>query len=860
MKKFLLLLSLIVVSLSGRSQNLLKTADPSAMEAWVDSVMRTLDTPEKRLGQLLMGAIYGDDYATTRAEVRKQIERYHLGGLMFFKETIMSQARLTNYAQTLAPENGLPPLLMAIDGEWGLAMRLTDAPRYPKNAALGQIHPEIRSELLYTYGSEVARQCRELGIHINFAPVLDVNSNPKNPVIGTRSYGAEAGLVAQCALSYAQGLEDGGVLSVAKHFPGHGDTDKDSHHTLPRLAHSRRLMLEREILPFQAYSDAGLGGVMAAFLDVPSLAEGKGMPAAASRQIITDLLRNEMGFRGLVITDGLAMKGASEYPDICVKALLAGVDILLQPHPIDKQWKALNKALKEGRLSQSLIDEKCRRVLRWKYCLVIAPKRIFVETEDLATRINTPEAQTLAAELTRLGNSPEETGYDPTLQLVRPLEAQEEEIAQENPLHQPFGDSPLAEAIDAVAQEGIRLGAFPGCQILVAQKGQILYNKTHGWLDADHKEKATPRSLYDLASMTKGLATVTAVMLCVDKYGLHLHDRLEKHLHSLKGTPIGRLTVSQCLMHETGLRDSYPFYRMAIDQTSIVDGLYRTKPQGIFTVRQDRNVWFNRNLKWNTALVSTRQNEEHLLHVGRDLWVAPSFRSDSLLNCIGSLKQTRVGQYRYSDLNFVLLRHVVEEVSGQRIDHLLENYLPTLFGANRDLCYNPLDNGIDTRRIAPTEDDKAIRRQQIRGFVHDETAAFAGGVEGNAGLFGNTASIYPVLDMLLNGGTLTTEAGKRVLKAETVKTFTTRKSKVSRRGLGFDKPDKENGKGGCLETAPASTYGHTGFTGTCFWVDPDNSLIYIFLSNRICPVRWNSKFSEGNYRTYIQEIIYDHIR
>jgi len=715
-------------------------------------------------------------------------------------------------------------------------MRLKDAIKYPKNAALGKINEDVRDTLCYMYGYEVGRQCRELGIQVNFAPILDVNTNPKNPVIGSRSFGNNPELVSLAASSYARGLEDAGVLAVGKHFPGHGDTKTDSHKTLPLLNHSISRLNEVELPPFQHYINQGLGGIMTAHLDVPALAEKKGMPATVSKKIITNVLRNTMHFNGLIFTDGLAMLGA-KYKDLCINALLAGNDILLQPTPQKTQMAALRKALEKGYKGngyklkaeefRQIVDEKCRRVLEWKFALGLNQPQL-VETEGLTERVNTEFAFHLKEELERMSGNPKLSDYDPTLQnqfndvAMLDMEIPEEEITAEveevtnfvppvpllklpiaTPKEVGFNAARLGE-ISRIADEAVSTGAVPGCQIIVMRKGKIVYDQTFGKVGGNKEQNryadrpVTAETMYDLASLTKALGTVPAIMMLIDEQKISLRDRITKWLPELKRTSYSRVTVQDLLHHESGLKSTCFFYQLTDNPDSL-------------------------------------------------------FRSKTMIQTIADLKPKRKqGRYLYSDLNFVLLRAIVERQSGERLDQFLEKRLPDFYGPW--FCYNPLQHGVPKGAIAPTEQDDAVRHRFIHGTVHDETGAWALGVEGNSGLFGSAEAIAPLIQMINNGGELN---GKRYLSRNVCRKFITERSSHSRRGLGFDKQSEGRDNPNLPEACSTRTWGHTGFSGTCFWVDPQKDLVYIFLSNRICPTRENNAWRTGNIRPRIHQAIYD---
>lgn len=817
---------ILILTSTATAQNLLGYVAADDMSHWVDSVMNKLSDDEK-LGQLIMPLYYMPDYnQANRAIIDKEIKQYHLGGILFSKGTRQSQHDFVDYAQKQSRQaNGLP-LLIAADAEWGLAMRLKDGLRFPKNAELATIDPAVRDSLMYQYGLAMAQECRDMGIHVSFAPVLDVNSNPKNPVIGTRSFGADPEVVISCGLSYAAGLEDGGVMAVAKHFPGHGDTDQDSHKTLPLLKHDVNRMRTFEMKPFEYYSHAGFGGIMTAHLEVPSLEPTKGMPATASKNILGGELRQRIGFHGLVFTDGLAMEGARKYPDICVKALNAGVDILLQPTPIEDCWKSLKDAIKKGTLKRKDIDAKCRRVLQWKYALIVASERNrlaypislpVVSPQETSASLYAWVKQGDAKNATLLANHQ----IDPT-EANATLAAQNTVVAPKITIkkvpapkvHNPKEvgmNAKVLDQIDVLAQDAIAKGATPGCQILVARKGKVVYNKCFGTIaPAGADPRLEPYSvvpvnhetLYDLASISKAAATVPAVMLAIKEYDLSLKDRVTKWLPELKGSPYANVTLQDLLYHESGLRDGYHFYKD---------------------------------------------------------YAQPSLqlRDEEMINIIAGLKpKKKQGQYLYSCLNFTLLRYIIERLSGQRLDAYLQQRLGTFF--NDQFCFNPLERGIDRCQIAPTEIDTIAKRQLVHGTVHDELCAWSLGVDGNAGLFGSATALARMLFMISNDGS---EDGKRYIDKQTCHQFTTLRSSHSRRGLGFD---RQVAKGtlnpSMTEECSPQTWGHTGFTGTCFWVDPKYDLVYIFLSNRICPSRGNNLLSKENYRTRIQSLVYQSLQ
>lgn len=371
---------------------LFKDVNQKAMIHWVDSVFKTLNT-EEQLAQLIMPIVYPsqDTQAIKREEQR--FSKFKWGGILYQKGLMAHQLIMNKRLQ----QTNSIPLLIALDGEWGLYMRLKDAPRFPRNLGLGLSGD---TQILYEYGREIARECRLMGIHVNFAPTVDVNINPLNPVIGSRSFGSTPSFVSQLSEAYALGLEDGGVLSVAKHFPGHGDTSEDSHKTLPIVQATRKRLELVELAPFKHYINSGLGGIMTAHLRVPAL-ENRSIPSSLSPNVCTDLLKKDLGFQGLIFTDGLEMEGVQTQSlgDIGVAALLAGNDILLGPASPEAQLNNLVLAYWDGRLPAKLIEEKVRKVLAYKYRLIISERSSTATAETINKLIWTPSAKNLQQRL-----------------------------------------------------------------------------------------------------------------------------------------------------------------------------------------------------------------------------------------------------------------------------------------------------------------------------------------------------------------------------------------------------------------------------------------------------------------------------
>ena len=956
---------------------------------WVDSVMQRMSLKE-RIGQLFIYTIAPQLNKPNTDLLRKVVQEYKVGGLLFSGGLLENQVKLTNQAQEMA---GVP-LLITFDGEWGLAMRLRGTPSFPRNRVLGCIRD---NGLLYEYGREVARQCREIGVQVNFAPVADVNINPDNPVINTRSFGEDPVEVARKVVAYSRGLESGRILSVSKHFPGHGDTDVDSHKALPVLPFTRERLDSVELYPFRRAIRAGLGGIMVGHLEVPAWEPQAGLPSSLSRRIVTDLLKEELGFKGLVFTDALAMRGVSGQGHLCLQALKAGDDLLLVPRSLEGELEAVRAAVRSGELPEAEINRRCRKVLMYKYALGLS-KKPHVRLSGLESRLNTPHTRTLMRQLkqaaitvvdegerpllpldlssrrvavlqvgegdvlspfrTELSRSVRTdffrlttgmtesalqtlqkklsayehvlvcfsdrrlknyrtffTRYLPEVPLVYLLFVSDQQVPRdfgpapdalllahsaeteiqhrvaailtgqagadgrlsaavgrwfrvgegktlEVPSQQPYRslndlgvDADRLSVIDRIAEEGIEEGAYPGCQIAVWKDGYEVYNKafgTHCGVSRTGGDSipVTPDDVYDIASMTKTSATLLAVMKLYDRGRLSLTDRVSDYLPFLLDTDKRDITVRQLLLHESGLPSTILFYRDAIDEDSYEGALFRGTQDAGHSARIGGKTWANPDFRFREGLTSAVRTDSCTWQVADSLWLNPRFKQTCLQQIADAPLLSR--RYRYSCVGFILLQQLVEARAGMPMDEFLDREFYRPMGLTHT-CYRPLER-LPRRIIIPSSVDPFLRKDTLQGFVHDESAAFLGGVSGNAGLFSNAHEQALLYQMLLNGGELN---GRRYLSPETCRVFTTTLSRTSRRGLGFDKPDRRNPRRSpCCEEAPASVYGHTGFTGTCAWVDPDNHLVYIFLSNRIFPEVWNNKLSRLDIRTRIQQAVY----
>lgn len=956
-------------------------ADTQECHQWVEQQLSEMSLKEK-IGQLFIHTVLPVNTPQNRNHLQSAVKEYKVGGLLFSGGEVVNQVQLTNLAQ----EQAKVPLLITFDGEWGLSMRLKGTTRFPRNRVLGCIQND---ELLYEYGREVARQCREIGVQVNFAPVADVDVNPRNPVIHTRSFGADPHQVARKVVAYARGLEAGGVLSVSKHFPGHGDTEVDSHKALPVLPFDRARLDRIELYPFRQVVKAGLGGVMVGHLEVPALGN---KPASISSDIVQGVLQKELGFQGLTFTDALEMKGISQNGNVSVQALLAGNDLLLVPRNLKRELASVVQAVKDGTLSEAMITEKCRKVLTYKYALGLNQKP-HIQLSGLMQRLNTPEAADLLLRLYQaavtvpvlregmlpldarltgttvlsIGKSASATQpfceqlqkYVPVTRLVagsvvpdllkRKLRASQRVIVAvtstdfstyRNLLQGLPADIPVVyvyllplrkmdaleadwkradavvlghtdeadvqryvadvlagkqktdgrlsvgvgrwlkpgtgetldpasvtdrayraedfgmktnvlQQIDDIAREGIRAKAYPGCQIVILKDGKPVYDKAFGTFTYEGTHKVTRDDLYDLASLSKTTATLLAVMKLYDQGKFGLTDRIGQYVTALQGSNKERITIEDLLLHQSGIPAFWPFYRQAVDPDSYDGPFFKARPDARHHQRVDTRLYAVDNFRYKKELMSETPTADFSLQVADGIYLHRSFH-DSIVAQIADTP-LRDRRYRYSCLNFMLLKEMVEQLSGQPLDQFLDEQFYRPMGMKRT-AFLPLRH-FKKEEIVPTVKGDYLRKGVLQGYVHDEAAAFLGGVSGNAGLFSTARDVARVYQMLLDGGVYN---GQRYLSKETCQLFLTHTSKISRRGLGFDKPDRRNvAKSPCAEEAPREVVGHTGFTGTCAWADPKHGLVFVFLSNRVYPQPFNHKqLMRLNIRPRIQQLMY----
>jgi len=407
--------------------------------------------------------------------------------------------------------------------------------------------------------------------------------------------------------------------------------------------------------------------------------------------------------------------------------------------------------------------------------------------------------------------------------------------------------------IDLIVREGLEAKAYPGCQVLVVKEGIPVYDKCFGNFTYQTSQKVKPSTMYDLASLSKTTGTLLAIMKLYDTGKLKLDDKASAYLTFLRGTDKENITIKELLFHESGLPAGLPFYRLAIEKNNTPSFLAATKDT-VHAVRMGGNRVINPTFKYKQDLVSKIPTPEFTSRVADSFYVNNRFHQAAMQLIAHTHLYSKT--YVYSCINFILLKEIVETITGTTMDIFLDHefYIPMKLN---NMAYLPLRTH-KKDEIAPTLKTDFLRNGVIQGYVHDPDAAFLGGVSGNAGLFATSKDVAAVYQMLLNQGELD---GKEYLSRKTCKLFTTTTSVSGRRGLGFDKPVTTNPKHSpCCISAPAAVYGHTGYTGTCCWVDPVNKLVYVFLSNRTYPNDGINKLARMGIRTRIQEIIYQSIK
>lgn len=942
-----------------------KVIEPAFMtgdETWAQKTLEGLTTEEK-IAQLCFLRSSSLRNKEEEAKIAQWVKKYGIGGITFFKGKATDMKALGEKYQKISKV----PLLYSIDGEWGASMRLTDMPKYPWMMTLGAITDD---RMVYKMASQMAKEFRSLGIHMNLAPDIDVNNNPNNPIINSRSFGENKYNVARKGISYMKGLQDNGVMACGKHFPGHGDTDMDSHLTLPRLNFNRERLDSIEHFPFIKLIDAGISSIMIAHLDIPKITGKESLPASVSQIIVDSILRQEFGYTGLVMTDGLAMKGVQDYYNngrLELEALKAGNDVLLLPQNMKAVIDTVLWGIENGEYSMEALNNSCKKVLLMKGHLGLDTTTAIIdstsveeaqllkqtlmekaftvvknedeilpfqdlENKDFAwlsfgdkTNLDIMKKQMLfyadfshkhfgkSAKLSQVVNwFKQQSGKQIVISIHKSdanpwksykltdvehailSKVKEEEahlmifsnpysvrnhpglndfksisvayqnnkealltspqflfgglspqgklpvglsedfpestgetyqaipiLHQVNPLKYGLKENDF-DRVDSIINYSINHKAIPGCQLLVAKDGEIIFNRSYGFQTYEKKAKIDNQSIYDIASITKVTASIPTLMHLYEENKFTLTDRLGQLYKKYKKTNKADLTFQDILTHQARLKPWIPFYQNTLTENS----------------------------KRDTAVYSSQKTELFSVPVAQGIYMNHHYL-DSIQYWISSSELRDNSEYKYSDLGYYILQDFVENKHHLKLETFPRSYFYKPIGAY-SLQYKPENKS----RIVPSEKDTYFRHQTLKGEVHDMGAAMLGGVGGHAGLFSSASDLAKIMQMYLQKGTY---GNRQYFESSTIDTFTACQfcEDGNRRGLGFDKPLLEEGSGPTSELASNKSFGHTGFTGTMAWADPENGMIFIFLSNRTYPSMDNKKLMKWDVRTKLQGEFYN---
>ena len=983
MRQYYILLTLGLFSFLCFAQdtNPLLAKDVAAQNKWVDSLYDNMSLNEK-IGQLFMVQVFSNQKQAAKAKIIKLIKDKHIGGVIYSNGGPVRQAKLNNELQAASKT----PLLIGMDAEWGLNMRLDSTYAFPWNMTLGAIK---NNWLIEQTGRQVGEHCKRIGVHFNFAPVVDINTNPKNPIIGNRSFGEDRDNVTEKALAFMKGMQSAGVLANAKHFPGHGDTESDSHKTLPTVLFDKERIDSVELYPYRKLIKEGLSSVMVAHLNVPGLEKRNGFPSSLSKHIVTDILKEQLGFEGLIFTDALTMKGAADFVErtvdgnqsgkmdlggeIDLAAFLAGNDVMLMSEDPVKGIAKFIQAYNDNVITEDRLAHSVKKILQAKYkvglnnykpigtygltddlnrikdnalyeelfenAITVAKnkpgllplrqletKRIayvklgdddgsaFLKELQKYTRVHEVKAEKLDLLLDKLKNyntvivGLHRSNDNPwkrykftdkelvwlyeiartntvildifvkpyallDLKTVENIESvvvsyQNSTIAQQKSAQIIFGAIPAKgtlpvsagsdfiigqgeqynkinrlsytipervgmsshklEKVDSIANHAVNAGMTPGIQLLIARKGQVIYNKNFG--KHTYSKTAEPvkfNDVYDVASLTKILATLPLLMELEEQGIVSLDSKLASILPEYKGSNKANITLKRMLSHYAQLRPWVPFYYATLD-----------------SVTKRPNPKYYRKTFDKTFSVK----------VANELYMRKDYK-DSIQKIILETELLSRLRYRYSDLPYYILKKFIEEHYDKPLDELVQDHFYQSLGANYTM-YNPY-NKVSNKNIVPTEEDDYFRYQKIHGYVHDMGAAMQNGVGGHAGVFSNANDVAKIMQMFLQKGYY---GGKRYLRPETLDKFNTCYycDKDNRRGIGFDKPQLgDSGPTcGCISM---TSFGHSGFTGTYAWADPEEEIVYVFLANRTYPKAGKNLLLRENIRTNIQAAIYEAI-
>ena len=927
-----------------------KTAAPSkvasrlspAASKWVDATIRKMTLDEK-IGQLLFATYHGSFTATDSAAYAQMlhcVNDLHVGGFINITQgsplgIVKSQAYPTAVLTNQLQAKSKLPLLVGADFERGTAMRLDEGTSFPTAMALAAAGD---SRDAYTMGKVTALEARAVGIHWIYAPVADVNNNPGNPIINTRSFGEDPARVAEFVTQFVRGVEENGALATAKHFPGHGDTSSDSHIDLPVIHADRERLEHLEFVPFRAAISAGVSSIMTGHLSVPSLEPDPNTPATLSARILNDVLRKELHFEGLVVTDAMDMGGITvRYApgEAAVRAFEAGADALLMPPVPDAAFEGLQSAVKSGRISRERLDASVRRILQAKAKLGLDKDRL-VDINAINQKFGhvawQSEAQNISDRgVTLLRDTPHRLPLDatkPTRALLLafyadpepyPAEDLERELrsrfdslttlradtkfVKADMLKLPSPDSYDVAILALFVRVSDRKGNVdvPPEQAAIAEQlfksGKPVitiglgspylierFPQAETWLAAfgisDVAQISATRALFGQIPVRGHLpVTVPGVDMKLD-FGLELPEnpmtlqpmdaRGEAQLQPAfqvieraiadKAFPGATVAIGyrgKVVLHAFG-NLSYAAKAQAVDTHTMYDIASLTKvvatttlvaklAEGDFPVPLDLDAPVERYLpEWTTGPQPEWRRQvtvRHLLtHTSglppfKEYWRTSKNKQDTLTKIFAEPLVYEPGTKEiYSDLGIILTAEIIERLTGRTLDDLAKTYIFNPLAMKNSMFRPPKKLWPE---IAPTEIDNNLRHRLVQGEVHDENAFAIGGVSGHAGLFSTAPDLAAFCQMLLNGGVY---AHHRILRRATIAQFTTpQQLSNGTRTLGWAVPTEGGSSGHYFST---HTFGHTGFTGTSIWIDPDRQLFVVLLTNRVHPTRENQQIAQ----------------
>ena len=880
----------------------------------------------EKIGQMIMVRVDGNYYQSDN-KYRKMLERWILdddiGGVITFTGSIHGTFYNIQRFQSLSNI----PLFVAADYERGLGQWMDSATLFPSNMAVAAT---ANSSYAFQQGLITSSEAKSIGVNIVLAPVLDINNNPNNPIINFRSYSDSPSIVSEFGNSFINGIQKNNIFSCVKHFPGHGNTSIDSHTSLPSIPGSRNELLKNELLPFKESVNNNVKMVMIGHIAMPGLDESN-IPASHSRKIVTDLLRDDWGFKGLVITDGMEMGGLTENTwagESAIRAIEAGCDILLLPIDVDVTIKALINAVNSGRISIDRINESVERIWNAKLELDLFSDNN-IDWKELESNIGSPNHHQIANEIANksitivkddkdlIPLNPEKIKKithlilsldDGANDVLKPFHNSINRVHDNvdklfinnklsklriNEIVSDISDSDMvivsllvrirmdkgvatidnshAELLDTMHSKGVKfitvsfgspylpsysyldtyvaaygygsvslracsnilwgrsdaLGQlpvdldskynrghginkkkrinpfgssidsnynlskafsvidsaisnkiFPGAQIFIAKQGNIISSSSFGkHTYDDDSELVTNNSIYDIASLTKVISTTPVIMKLISMKRIGLKHTLDQFYNDIDETK-KNITIKHLLTHSSGLKPFVEYYKTDITTKDlIIDDI------------------LNSELDFNPGI-----------------------------------------KYQYSDLGMILLMDIIEKVSGKTLDYLSRNWIYKKIGMENTM-FNPSPDLFS--RIVPTEYDSLFRKKLLQGVVHDENAFLLGGVSGHAGLFSTAEDLGKFGQVMINNGSW---LGSKYFKSSLVKEFTKRQNipRGSERTLGWDTPSR-NGRSSAGDFYSNNSFGHLGFTGTSIWVDPDNEVVIVFLTNRVYPTRKNNR-------------------